>query len=53
MCLPACYGDGGFSGATMNRPALQRLLADTTAGRVDIVVVYKTKTPERCEKCLT
>ena len=35
------YDDGGFSGATMARPALQRLLADIAAGRVDIVVVYK------------
>ena len=41
VCLPAVYDDGGFSGATMDRPALQRLLADITAGRVDIVVVYK------------
>jgi len=41
VCLRACYDDGGFSGATMGRPALQRLLADITAGRVDIVVVYK------------
>src|SRR6516164_5263426 len=41
VCLPACYDDGGFSGATMDRPALQRLLADITAGRVDIVVIYK------------
>src|SRR5215470_17072678 len=41
MCLPACYDNGGFSGATMERPALQRLLADTIAGRVDTVVVYK------------
>ena len=41
MCLPASYDDGVFSGATMARPALQRLLADITAGRVDIVVVYK------------
>jgi site-specific DNA recombinase len=41
VCLPACYDDGGFSGATMDRPALQRLLADITARRVDIVVVYK------------
>jgi len=41
VCLRACYDDGGFSGATMARPALQRLLADITAGRVDIVVVYK------------
>src|ERR1700738_4194066 len=41
MCLPDCYDDGGFSGATMDRPALQQLLADLTAGRVDTVVVYK------------
>jgi site-specific DNA recombinase len=41
VCLPACYDDGGFSGATMDRPALQRLLADITAGRIDTVVVYK------------
>jgi len=41
VCLPKTYDDGGFSGATMDRPALQRLLADITAGRVDIVVVYK------------
>jgi site-specific DNA recombinase len=39
VCLRAAYDDGGFSGATMDRPALQRLLADITAGRVDIVVV--------------
>src|SRR5215472_12231885 len=41
VCLPAHYDDGGFSGATMDRPALQRLLAEITAGRVDTVVVYK------------
>jgi site-specific DNA recombinase len=41
MCLRTAYDDGGFSGATMARPALQQLLADLTAGRVDIVVVYK------------
>src|SRR5262249_21224027 len=41
VCLPKTYDDGGFSGGTMDRPALQRLLADITAGRVDIVVVYK------------
>src|SRR6201996_3907583 len=40
-CLRTGYDDGGFSGATMGRPALQRLLADITAGRVDTVVVYK------------
>src|ERR1700748_1790935 len=41
ICLPKTYDDGGFSGATMDRPALQRLLADITAGRVDTIVVYK------------
>jgi len=41
VCLPACYDDGGFSGATMDRPALQRLIADISAGRVDTVIVYK------------
>ena len=41
VCLPACYDDGGCSGARMERPALQHLLADITAGRVDTVVVYK------------
>src|SRR6266481_5338670 len=41
VCLRAAYDDGGFSGATMDRPALQQLLADLTAGRVDTIVVYK------------
>jgi len=41
VCRSEGYDDGGFSGATMDRPALQRLLADITAKRVDIVVVYK------------
>lgn len=35
------YDDGGISGATLERPALKRLLADIEAGGVDIVVVYK------------
>jgi DNA invertase Pin-like site-specific DNA recombinase len=35
------YDDGGFSGGTLERPALQRLLRDIEAGRVDVVVVYK------------
>src|SRR5271156_2175052 len=35
------YDDGGFSGGNTERPALQRLLADIRAGRIDIVVVYK------------
>jgi hypothetical protein len=37
-CLRAAYDDGGFSGGTMDRPALHRLLADITMGRVDTVV---------------
>ncbi len=41
ICLRASYDDGGFSGATMDRPALHQLLADITAGRVDTIVVYK------------
>src|ERR1700704_6633531 len=41
VCLPDGYDDGGLSGATMERPALQQLLAEIQAGRVDIVVVYK------------
>ena len=41
VCLRAAYDDGGFSGATMERPALRQLLADISAGRVDTVVVYK------------
>src|SRR5262249_12129828 len=35
------YDDGGFSGGNLERPALQQLLADIRAGRIDIVVVYK------------
>jgi len=35
------YDDGGFSGGTLERPALKRLMADIEARRVDIVVVYK------------
>ena len=35
------YDDGGFSGGSMERPALQRLLEDVAAGRINVVVVYK------------
>ncbi|MCB2135325.1 MAG: recombinase family protein [Rhodobacteraceae bacterium] len=35
------YDDGGFSGGSMERPGLQRLLADVRAGRLDVIVVYK------------
>jgi DNA invertase Pin-like site-specific DNA recombinase len=39
--LPAHYADGGLSGASLARPALQALLADVRARKLDIVVVYK------------
>src|SRR5438132_1258178 len=39
--LRAKYDDGGFSGGNTDRPALQRLLEDVRAGRVDVIVVYK------------
>jgi len=41
ILLPDRYEDGGFSGGTMDRPALQRLLGDIEAGRVDCVVLYR------------
>ena len=39
--IPDHYDDGGLSGASLDRPALQALLADIRAGKIDIVVVYK------------
>ncbi len=39
--LPGRYDDGGLSGGTLERPALQRLLEEIDAGRIDMVVVYK------------
>ncbi len=41
LLVPDRYDDGGFSGGTLERPALRRLLADIDEGRVDVVVVYK------------
>lgn len=38
---PGQYDDGGFSGGTMERPALKRLLKDIDAGEVNTIVVYK------------
>jgi site-specific DNA recombinase len=35
------YDDGGFSGGSMDRPALQKLLIDMQARRIDVIVVYK------------
>jgi len=41
IVFPDRYDDAGFSGGTLERPALQRLLREVEAGRVDCVVVYK------------
>jgi len=35
------YDDGGFSGGTLDRPALKQLIADIEAGLIDVIVVYK------------
>src|SRR6516165_2602097 len=35
------YDDGAFSGASLDRPALQQLLADVRSGKIDVIVVYK------------
>lgn len=40
-CLSDRYDDGGFTGGNMDRPAIQRLMADIENGRIDCVVVYK------------
>ena len=50
VALKELYDDGGISGGTMDRPALQRLLGDVEAGKVDAVVVYKV---DRLTRSLT
>jgi len=50
VLVPDRYDDGGYSGATLERPALKRLLKDIEAGLVDIVVVYKI---DRLSRSLT
>ena len=39
--LPARYDDGGYSGGSMERPALRRLLQDVQNAKLDTIVVYK------------
>jgi len=41
LLLPNHYDDGGYSGGSLDRPAIQHLLADIAANKVDVVVVYK------------
>jgi DNA invertase Pin-like site-specific DNA recombinase len=50
VLVPDRYDDGGVSGGTLDRPALQRLLRDVEAGLVDVVVVYKI---DRLSRSLT
>jgi site-specific DNA recombinase len=50
LLVPDRYDDGGISGATLERPALQRLIRDIEAGRVDTVVCYKI---DRLSRSLT
>jgi site-specific DNA recombinase len=50
LLIPDRYDDGGISGATLERPALKRLLADIETGRIDCVVVYKV---DRLSRSLT
>jgi site-specific DNA recombinase len=50
ICLKDHYDDGGLSGGSMARPALQRLLEDVEAGSVDLVIVYKV---DRLTRSLT
>lgn len=39
--IPTAYDDGGYSGGTLERPALRRLVSDIEAGRIDVIVIYK------------
>jgi DNA invertase Pin-like site-specific DNA recombinase len=50
MAMGDRYDDGGFSGGTMERPALQRLLRDVESGALDVIVVYKV---DRLSRSLT
>src|ERR1700694_3210286 len=50
LLVKTSYDDGGLSGGTMERPALQRLLADISQGLLDVVVVYKV---DRLTRSLT
>jgi site-specific DNA recombinase len=40
--LPQAYDDGGYSGGSMDRPGLKRLLIDIRAGRIDVVVATRS-----------
>jgi site-specific DNA recombinase len=50
VLVPDRYDDGGISGGTLDRPALQRLMRDIETGLIDVVVVYKI---DRLSRSLT
>src|ERR1700747_543646 len=50
IALPIIYDDGGYSGGSMDRPALKQLLADVRSGSIEVVVVYKV---DRLTRSLT
>lgn len=41
LCLPDRFDDGGYSGGTIERPGLRRLMSDIAAGKIDVVACYK------------
>src|SRR5262245_21528211 len=41
VCLPQVYSDGGYSGGSLERPELKRLLNDVRAGKIDCIACYK------------
>jgi DNA invertase Pin-like site-specific DNA recombinase len=43
VLVPEYYDDGGFSGGSMERPALKKLIRDIENGLIDVVVVYKVE----------
>jgi DNA invertase Pin-like site-specific DNA recombinase len=42
LLVPALYDDGGYSGGSLERPALKQLLADIQTGQIDVVVVSRS-----------
>jgi site-specific DNA recombinase len=48
--IETAYADGGFSGGSMERPALKMLLAEVRSGKIDVIVVYKV---DRLTRSLT
>ena len=51
ILVPDRYDDGGFSGGTLERPALKRLRADIEAGKVDVVVLKDCVTDTNVTLC--